>query len=163
MNNSIWGKLYRKSLFKGFNFPDGKLYEDLDIFAKLLLVAKRYVISSRIIYMYRRNMQSILHTFNSSRLCVLGITESIEEYMRKKNDVDLIDAAVDRRFAANYNMFRLMNASPDRKEYVKEIENTYRYIRSKAKKILFHPRSRLKNRIGALAVIILPEKILSRL
>lgn len=159
VDNSCCWKLINRRLFEGLTFKEGELYEDLNIFYQLGLRCRKYVLSSSPIYYYRKNPKSILHTFDKRRLIVLEVTRRIEEKMRNEYP-DLIGAAADRRFAANFNMFQLMTNSDNKEQYKKEIERTYKYIKSNSLKILSNRKSRIKNRIGALAALLLPLAIL---
>lgn len=162
INNSMWGKIYKRRVWDGMEYPNGKVYEDLAIFYKLALRAEKVILTNLPVYMYRENPESITHVFNRKRLDVLDITAAIEQDAALHYP-ELLSAARDRRFAANYNMYRLMNTSPYKKEYADDIRNSYNYIRCHARNILSDPKSRIKNKTGALLAIILPSKVLSKI
>lgn len=52
-------KLYKKDLFKGLKYPDGKLSEDAFITPLLIMKAKKVVFNSEAKYYYVRRMESI--------------------------------------------------------------------------------------------------------
>lgn len=172
VNNSACGKLIRKSLYEGVEFPKGKIYEDLAVFAEMVMKAGIYVLSSRPVYLYRRNAVSITSVFNMKRLDVLEITAGIEDKLRRVNP-RLLPAARDRRFAANYNMFLLLNSSlkdlrkkeklseDQEKIYKENINSTSSYIKAHAREVLFHRSTRMKNRLGALLALIFPSRFIS--
>lgn len=162
INNSMWGKIYKRRVWDGMEYPNGKVYEDLAIFYKLALRAEKVILTNLPVYMYRENPESITHVFNRKRLDVLDVTAAIEQDAAQHYP-ELLSAARDRRFAANYNMYRLMNASPYKNEYADDIRNSYNYIRCHARNILSDPKSRIKNKTGALLAIILPSNILSKI
>lgn len=57
---SAWGKIYRKTLFEGVEYPKGRLYEDAFTTYKLLDKAKKIVYTENAPYYYFVNPQSIL-------------------------------------------------------------------------------------------------------
>lgn len=59
-----WGKLYKRELFDGIRYPDGKIYEDAFIVCDLLDRARvvSYLMKPLYNYVYREN--SIFHTFS---------------------------------------------------------------------------------------------------
>ncbi len=161
---SLCGKLFRRSLFNDLRFIEGELYEDLDIFFRLLLKGEMIASGNQVIYLYRQRSGSIIHTFDSRRLIVLEVTRRICDYM-EKHYPQLLPAAVDRRFAANFNMLQLMLRHYSELDFDadKEIESTYRFIRNHARQELANNEIRMKNRMGALAALLLPKNLLFRL
>lgn len=161
-HNSVWGALFRRSLFENERFRNGILYEDLDIFYRLALRSEVFVHTSAKLYLYRNNPGSILHRFHRGRLDVLDVTKNIEQFV-EKNYPQLIPAARDRRFAASFNMYRLMNSQPDSIDYAADIAAAEDYIKRHAPAILFGKKNRLKNRLGALSALLLPKTLLRSL
>lgn len=49
---SAWGKLYKSELFRKLRYPNGKIYEDLHIYLKLLQLCRRIVVVSEPMYYY---------------------------------------------------------------------------------------------------------------
>lgn len=160
-HNSMWGNLFRRTLFEGESFTSGILYEDLDIFYRLVVKASTIVHTDQTLYLYRQNPDSLLHRFNRSRLDVLDVTARISNFM-EENYPELHRAALDRRFAANFNMYRLMNKI-EPESYKTEIHICEKFIRRMAPKVLFDPKSRIKNKAGAIISMLLPSSILRHL
>lgn len=161
---SLCGKLFRRSQFEGIRFVEGELYEDLDIFFRILLNGRMIIESDLPVYLYRQRRGSIIHTFNRQRLVVLDVTRRICEYVNQHSP-EFADAAADRRFSANYNILQLLlrhsddiDFSPDEK-----IMETYAYVKSQALRELLNPKVRRKNKIGAAAALLLPRRLLLRL
>ncbi|MDE6234978.1 MAG: glycosyltransferase [Muribaculaceae bacterium] len=161
---SLCGKLFRRSQFEGIRFVEGELYEDLDIFFRILLNGRMIIESDLPVYLYRQRRGSIIHTFNRQRLVVLDVTRRICEYVSQHRP-EFADAAADRRFSANYNILQLLlrhsddiDFSPDEK-----ITETYAYVKSQALRELLNPKVRRKNKIGAAAALLLPRQLLLRL
>lgn len=49
---SAWGKLYRRELFDELRYPEGRIYEDLHIYLKLLMRCHRIVVLDKPLYYY---------------------------------------------------------------------------------------------------------------
>lgn len=56
---SAWGKLYKRELFSEIKYPEGKIYEDLHIYLKLLRQCNRVVIVKPDMYYYNIDSSSI--------------------------------------------------------------------------------------------------------
>lgn len=108
MDNSVGGKLYKLELWDNLRFTPHILYEDLDIFYKVLLRAKKVASLNIPLYGYRQHSGSILHNFNLRRADVLDVTDRMAEWL-EKNSPCLTAAAHNRRLSAHYNIFGLLN------------------------------------------------------
>ncbi len=151
LNNSAWGKLFRKELFRTIRFPEGKIYEDLASCYKLIEQSKKVVHKRIPLYFYRLRSESITGNFSLRRTDVLDITDEIVEYMYTSHPT-LLPAARDRKFAANMNILWLMTRS---NIYSLEVEKRcWRNIKMLRTEILLNPKSRLKNRVGALTSLL---------
>lgn len=164
---SMCGKLFKRDVLEGFRFREGELYEDLNAFYKVALGCGSFAESSLPVYLYRQRKGSIVHTFRKERLVVLDVTRRICDYM-KLNHPELLAAADDRRFSANFNMLGLIlkyeKESGDDRDFYKEKERECRaFIRGHARRTLKDQRVRLKNRLGALAMLFLPRRIMDML
>lgn len=165
--STMWGKLFKKSLFENIKFIEGELYEDLDVFYQVAMRCRTFIESECPMYGYRQRHGSILHTFGRNRLIVLDVTERICKYMERECPA-LLPAAVDRRFSANFNMLALMlqhdKITKDKDNYYTVKEKECRaYIKKYAKSELFNPRVRIKNKAGALCYLLLPRPLFNLL
>lgn len=59
---AVWDKLYRKELWNDVRFPDGHVYEDLDVVFRILDRCSRVNVTDRVLYFYRIWPGSITHT-----------------------------------------------------------------------------------------------------
>lgn len=173
IDSSLYGKLYRRSLWEGIRMPAGEIYEDLSVFYRVAMRAKKYVRFSLPVYIYRIREESQIHEFSVHRLDVLKVTERIcndfRERIKREESGEtaedgisahsLYKAAHDRRFAANYNILGLLVSNRET-TYSDITEKCEQFIRRNSLYILFNRRSRRKNHLGALAVILLPRRIL---
>ena len=150
LDNSAWNKLYARHLFSKLRFPKGKLYEDMALFYKIFEQTKRVVHKRVPLYYYRLREESITGNFSLRRSDVLDITDEIVVYM-KQNKPLLVPAALDRKFAANMNILWLMLRSDI---YSNELESRcWKNIQKLRFRTILNPKSRLKNRVGALTAI----------
>lgn len=62
----VWGKLYRKELWIGMNFPEGLLFEDIYLMPYMHLKCKKVKFISYAGYYYREEPNSITNTVNSA-------------------------------------------------------------------------------------------------
>lgn len=140
---SAWGKIYKRSLFDKIRFREGIYYEDLDLFYKLFLEAKKIVYIDTPVYFYRDTPGSILHEWKPKRLDVLEVTKRMEVFL-EKTEPSLVRAARDRRLSANFNMFCLATIHGE-----KEIaDGCWRLIKCYRKESLLNKKVRLKNKAG---------------
>lgn len=151
LDNSACNKLYDRRLFDGLRFPIGKLYEDLAIFYKVYERAKKVVHRREAYYFYRLRRDSITGNFSLRRTDVLDITDEIVAYMKTCN-LALLPAALDRKFAANMNILWLMTRSGQCDVAVEQ--RCWGNINELRRMILCNPKSRLKNRLGALVAML---------
>jgi hypothetical protein len=82
---------------------------------------------------------------------VLDITDEIVAYMKTCN-LALLPAALDRKFAANMNILWLMTRSGQCDVAVEQ--RCWGNIKELRRMILCNPKSRLKNRLGALVAML---------
>ena len=68
INNAVWNKLYRKELFDGIVFPEGRNYEDIAVLHEILFKAKKVVIVSTLEYHYRVRCESITKTYTAANM-----------------------------------------------------------------------------------------------
>ena len=61
---AVWDKVYERDLFKGIEFPKGKLCEDWYTTYKVIAKADRVVYNSTPLYVYRQREYSITHSNN---------------------------------------------------------------------------------------------------
>lgn len=66
LTNHLWNKLFRRELFDGVVFPEGRRYEDIAVMYLLFEKAKYISKLSDVLYMYRNRNSSITRTANMS-------------------------------------------------------------------------------------------------
>lgn len=147
IDNSTCGKLFKSSLFENHRFPVGMLYEDLATIPYVCLDAKCVATSVAPMYFYRVRHESILGKFSLQRCDVLDVVDDLEKYMMQ-NQKSLVAAAQSRKFSANMNILCLMLGNGIRNENV--IDRCWKNIKELRASMIFNPRVRMKNKMGAL-------------
>lgn len=72
---AAWDKIYKRSCFKGIEFPEGKLCEDWFVMYKLFFNAHRIVYDSIPLYNYRQRTDSITH---GKKVNTMSLAASLE-------------------------------------------------------------------------------------
>lgn len=148
LNNSAWGKIYRRQIFDSVRFTPGLYFEDIDFFYRAFLTAKAIGVSNATVYFYRTTPKSILRTFSPKRFDVLGITEMMEHAFAKNQR--LLAAARSRRFSSNCNIFALLHCRHEASTYKAVADECWNLIEEYRGAILRNRKVRLKNKAGAL-------------
>jgi glycosyltransferase involved in cell wall biosynthesis len=164
VTSSMSAKLYRRHIWDDIAFEPGILYEDLDLFCRLALRARRYVVCDATVYYYRQRPGSIIHTFNERRLVVLDVTRRLHQFMQTSYP-QIASAAADRRLSANFNMLGLLlnDTTLDPSARERHIAECMHTIKSLRRGSLFDSRVRPVNRVAALLSAILPASALKLL
>ena len=83
--HGLWNKLYRRELWEGIRFREGKIYEDLDRSFDVVARAGRAAFFDVPLYQYRVHTGSIMHSrINESNLELLDIVDRVREDVVKK-------------------------------------------------------------------------------
>lgn len=151
LNPSFWGKIFTRRLIEGRRFTCGRIYEDLELFVKIVQDVKKVRVVDKPVYFYRRHDDSTIHAWSRKRLDVLKVTAEIET--RFADDADLLRAARARRFAANFNILLLLkkNGAGDSPE----ARGCRRELRRLRRGVLMDSGARTKDRIGALVAYLI--------
>lgn len=79
-----WGKLFRAELWKDFEYPVGKLYEDYLTTYRILAKARKIAYSDAKMYFYIQHNESIMHMKCSEKtLFALDVADQETEFMLK--------------------------------------------------------------------------------
>lgn len=68
IQNFAWGKLFKKELFNGVVFPEGRVYEDVYVIPYVLSKTNKAVFLEEKLYFYRQNPTSISKTLSLSKI-----------------------------------------------------------------------------------------------
>ena len=84
LSTAAWGKIYKKTLFNGVEYPVGKYHEDVYTTYKLLSKSKNTVVIPKAMYYYRQSPNSITHeVFNLKHL------DSLDGCIERKKYLDI--------------------------------------------------------------------------
>jgi len=82
-----WNKLYKRSLFNGIEFPNGKINEDEFTTHKLLYKANKIILYDKEMYYYRQTPNSIMNNkFNLKRFDLLEALKERLYFFKNIND-----------------------------------------------------------------------------
>lgn len=70
-----WNKLYKKEIWEGISYPEGRFHEDEFVIHELLNRCERIVYTTEKMYFYIRHNNSITHVFSGKR-----IIDAVEAY-----------------------------------------------------------------------------------
>lgn len=160
-DHSPWGKLYRRKLFDGLRFPEGKIYEDLLIIPQVLLRASSIALLPAPIYCYTVREKSLIHTVDIRKGDALEITRLLIPLMAEKSP-ELARAAADRHLSACFNILKIIplrslksGIESERKLYNQLLRQAREGVRRFRKDSLRDAHVRVKNRLAALISYLL--------
>lgn len=110
VNNSVWSKMFSRSLWETRCFRKGIGYEDLDVIHRVMLDAGRVAVTDACLYLYRQHRGSYIHSFQARRADVLDVTDRMLQWVAA-NEPELAEAARCRRMSAHINILGLMHAA----------------------------------------------------
>lgn len=147
-DNSVWGKLYKTSLWDDVKFRDMR-YEDLEVFPRVCLKANSVTVTEAKLYFYRPNPDSFISVFSNSRLDALKAVDLIMRHVEETNCHDeLVRAARSRKLAASFNIFLLTAGKPEFDDVANRSWSNIRQLRSSC---LTDSNVKLKIKLGILA------------
>ena len=68
MNNYMWNKVFKRRVFEGIRFPEGRVWEDMAITHQLFLSADKLYCTTDILYYYCARRDSIIATIGEKAL-----------------------------------------------------------------------------------------------
>lgn len=91
---AVWGKLYRRSLFDGLRFPDGKIHEDQYVTSVALYRCQKIAVLNQVLYYYRLRENSITSSvFTQKHFDNILLMNAVIGYYRAAGDSELVRAA----------------------------------------------------------------------
>lgn len=144
-DNTAWGKLYKRKLFKDIRYPYGLIYEDLATTYKLFAIAQNIAYSTAPKYYYLLRSNSLDGGSMSSK----RFESAVKILEQLKEDKDRYDQSVQRAFRCrilSFSFHILLQLSGAEKEKQKIM---LQYIKENRKDVLFNTRPRLKARVAS--------------
>lgn len=155
---SPWGSLMRTELWKGIEFPPGKIYEDLATLWRIFLRSKGVLHTSVPGYYYRKRPDSAMNTFTPARLGILDICEDIVDKLANISP-RLHAAAKDRQFSAACNI--LGHLKRNKMMNTLDAERCWQIICNGRHQVLKDSDSRCRNHIAAFFSLLFGKKLTS--
>ena len=142
INNSAWGKLYLKSIFKDIRYPEGKIYEDIPVTYKTFLKSNRIVLTSAQCYFYTKREESISSSFNEKTLDIIENVNTMAEDLKKYKK--LKRAVNSRILNADFFVIRQI----DKNKYPSVYFKLNKDIKKRRMTSLLDINTRLKTKLG---------------
>lgn len=128
--NVAWNKLYRKKAFLNERFPEGMLYEDFALNARIMYSCNRIAICDQELYFYRRNRQGItLSSFSEKQLDALKQIENRMLFFRQVNEEGIYNRFLQEYEVVNLKYYFLCrkNDTPNKLLICSELRKKYKY------------------------------------
>ncbi|WP_251868217.1 glycosyltransferase family 2 protein [Enterococcus malodoratus] len=139
-DTSAWGKMYKRHFFDKYEYPEGKLFEDLPTTYKLFLDCENIgYVNSRDYYYVQRADSIVNMEFNIKKLDLL---ENVDSLFQEVSDIepDLKKYAGTRAFASLMNLWKSIPKSSKYKQVVWKSIKKYR----KYPLLVFESKAKLK-------------------
>ena len=154
-----WDKIYRRALYDGLRYPQGRIYEDAYLLPMVVSRAQKLLLLPDVLYYYRMRPMSITHTRDSRLNQWLEATYPLVELAREKYP-QYLDLAWGR-----YNIIQLRSL-----DAIFECDHfrrhpcwkfQYRLLRKRLGSLLFLrcPQVRFMRRVYALAALLCPDLV----
>ena len=119
---SVCGRLYRKSVIDGLEFPYGYLYEDVEWSVEAIIRAKNVSVINDELYYYVMNKNSITHNTDER------VFNRYELALRARSDIELLGDSCLSRAAERYVAYHALSVlrshypnTPQTREYTKAL------------------------------------------
>ncbi len=142
---SAWGKLYKRELLNGLEYPKGKLYEDILVTTEVMIRAENVAVINNEDYFYRQRKDSIQYqAFNHRKLDCVKHMDMLRNRIKQVYP-DLDSAAACRQFCAINNiLFQIPHHTDSDIQ-----ENLWNRVKELRGKVLFNNKAKKRIRIAA--------------
>ena len=154
-----WDKIYRRALYDGLRYPQGRIYEDAYLLPMVVSRAQKLLLLPDVLYYYRMRPMSITHTRDSRLNQWLEATYPLVELAQEKYP-QYLNLAWGR-----YNIIQLrsLDAIFECDHFRKHPcwKFQYRLLRKRLGSLLFLrcPQVRFMRRVYALAALLCPDLV----
>jgi len=117
LNNSVWNKLYKSTLWKDIRFPNGHNYEDRDTTYRVVDASRTIGVIDEVLYIHRNRIGSITYNYSEKNIRDWMLASShLEEYILLQHHDLFSDALVERFKQRNLREYMVLfaNCSKDR-------------------------------------------------
>lgn len=145
---SAWGKLYKADLFRGVEYPVGKLYEDIPTTYLLVEKTKKIAVIPNVDYFYFQRRTSIAKAaFSLRKMDAIRHMDSFRIFITE--NYPILKKAAECRYLSTVCNILFQIESNDEK-YEKEKKILWEEVKKYRKCVLFDSSARKKARIAAL-------------
>lgn len=144
---SAWAKLYKREIFQGIRFTEGRLYEDIDIMHEVFWKSQKIVFTDAKLYGYVHREGSITtKAFSKKDLDILIIVKKMMAFVADKSNY-LKDAAESYATSAALRVY--LNIPKEKMdEFGVALDEAERYLNLYGKCVLKNSRVRKKNKVA---------------
>ncbi len=148
---TLWDKLYKRELWDGVRFPEGKLFEDTAVAAFVTARAEKIVCENRILYHYVNVPSSITTTsFHPGKLDYVDAAETMASFVEKEYP-DLKPAADRKRLHALFSTLTLV-AMAEKGKWEDVRKDLLAKIRPLKKGVFFDRKAPRRDKIAILSL-----------
>lgn len=140
LQNFLWDKLWKRTLFDGVVFPEGKTFEDIAVLHRLFLAAKRVVCLPKALYYYRQRSgsivddQSLANRINHYRAAKLRMDEMYDQWPQFRHLLEAQCVASSIMIWCGY----YANPKSERRRYLPELKNIAAFAKSHYQSAMQH-------------------------
>ncbi len=123
-------KLFKRELFHGLSFNDGKIHEDEMIIYRVFDQAKSIVYSEYVMYYYYKREGSIMQRYTLQRLDALAAYKERIEYFKNRGYKELYEKSIQRYlYVIRLNYFAVKTHFPDRQDLLHKLMDEHKTTR----------------------------------
>ena len=144
--NYIWGKLYRKEIFNGIKFPEGRVFEDRYESVEIISHARQTILCPKALMYYRYTPKSIMEEYNLKKVYDFLYADKHVIRFCKINYPELVKDAESIYFGRYINRWLEVyeNATAEQiAKYVRRMKSVYREYHN-CKHIKLHHKIRYR-------------------
>ena len=137
------GKLYRTELFRNIRYPEGKLFEDVLIWYKILFsYSKIAVVDEPLYYYFQRSDGITLSDWTPAKLSQISAWDAQYDFAIQRDNQELLSSVIGRLFIVYKSQYRDINRSTrvsakEKKKYQLLIKKKLRVIFCRSWKTLW--------------------------
>lgn len=148
---TTWDKLYKRSLFDGIRFPEGKLFEDTGTTYKLVDRAEKIVSCREVKYYYIYDATSITNcAFHEKKLDYVEMADNMASFIEEKYP-DLKRGADRKRLHARFSTLMQLCSSPERRRDIEK--KLIAELRPLQGGVFFDPSAPVRDKIAILSLL----------
>lgn len=156
INTGVWGKIYRRNVINQTRFPEGQTFNEDFVFLTEIYKnhSLRISLANDCVYLYRRNSNSVTHTFNEKKFELLDCADTFSKELSIWGGRELKKASVVYRNVIIANLFISLRRSGLYKQYTVQYAFFKAHLRRNALSYLFGRHYTVKDRIKMLCTFL---------